>query len=416
MVHPLPEFRQLRIALVSETFPPEINGVSMTLGRLVDGLARRGHQVQVVRCRLPHEKPNEKPSEAHPLIHPVALPSLPIPRYSGLRLGLPAKKRLRELWRSERPDVVHVATEGPLGRSALRVAEELGLPLASSYHTNFHDYSRHYGIGLFQGMVAGYLRRFHNRTRLTMVPSPDLLERLAANGYNNLVTLGRGVDTQLFTPAKRDLDLRAHWGARPQDPVLLHVGRVAPEKNIPLALAAFARVRELVPTARMVVAGEGPLRRGLSTQHPAVLFTGALSVEDLARHYASADVFMFPSMSETFGNVLLEAMASGLATVSFCYAAPKAFIQHDDNGVLAPFGDEIAWLDQACALVADPVRIARLRPAARATALTIGWEAVIDRFEHLLRRVADPQDARSQLPISGHIAANSQPVLSTTSA
>lgn len=387
MVHPLPEYRHLRIALVSETFPPEINGVSMTLGRLVDGLARRGHQVQVIRCR----RPTELPTETNTLIQHTALPSLPIPRYSGLRLGLPARGKLRELWSRERPDVVHVATEGPLGRSALRAAEELRLPLASSYHTNFHDYSRHYGIGLLHGMVAGYLRRFHNRTRVTMVPSPDLLDQLVTAGYHNLVTLGRGVDTELFTPAKRDHALRATWGAAPDAPVLLHVGRVAPEKNIPLALKAFARLRSQVPGARMVVVGDGPLRPGFAQQHPDVRFTGALAVEDLARHYASADVFLFPSMSETFGNVLLEAMASGLATVSFDYAAPKTYVQQDDNGVIAPFGNEAAWLDHACALVADPKRLARLRPAARATALTIGWDAVIDRFEGFLRRVADHQ-------------------------
>lgn len=396
MVHPLPEYRQLRIALVTETFPPEINGVSMTLGRLVEGLGQRGHQVQVVRCRLP----NEIPGHLSPGVSHVPLPSLPIPRYSGLRLGLPARGRLREIWSRDRPDVVHIATEGPLGRSALRAAEELRLPLASSYHTNFHDYSRHYGLGLMHGMVAGYLRRFHNRTRVTMVPSPDLLEQLAHAGYDNLVTLGRGVDTVLFSPAKRDAALRAEWGVGPQEPVLLHVGRVAPEKNIPLALTAFKRIRETVANARMVVVGDGPLRRGLSEQHPGVIFTGALPVEDLARHYASADIFLFPSMSETFGNVLLEAMASGLATVSFDYAAPKAYVQHEDNGLIAGFGDEASWLTMACALAAHPGYIARLRPAARATAEAIGWSAVIDRFETLLRRVADQPSLHSASPSS----------------
>ena len=396
MVHPLPEYRQLRIALVTETFPPEINGVSMTLGRLVDGLAHRGHQVQVVRCRLPQESLAELKSG----ISHMPLPSLPIPRYSGLRLGLPARGRLCENWSRERPDVVHIATEGPLGRSALRAAEELRLPLASSYHTNFHDYSRHYGLGLMHGMVAGYLRRFHNRTRVTMVPSPDLLEQLSQAGFENLVTLGRGVDTVLFSPTKRDDSLRATWGSGPHDPVLLHVGRVAPEKNIPLALNAFKRIRETVTNARMVVVGDGPLRRGFSDQHPGVIFTGALPVEDLARHYASADIFLFPSMSETFGNVLLEAMASGLATVSFDYAAPKAYVQHEDNGLLATFGDEASWLTMACALAAHPTYIARLRPAARATAEAIGWNAVIDRFESLLRRVADQPGVRSASPMT----------------
>ena len=385
MVHPLPEFRSLRLALVSETFPPEINGVAMTLGRLVEGLARRGHQVQVVRCRRPNETPLPIPER----VSHLALPSLPIPRYQGLRLGLPAKGRLRETWTRERPDIVHIATEGPLGRSALRAAEDLGLPISSSFHTNFDDYAKHYRIGLFKGMAQRYLRRFHNQTRVTMVPSVDLIERLAESGYTNLVPLGRGVDTELFTPAKRDPDLRASWGARPEDPVLLHVGRVAPEKNLPLALAAFQRIRRQNPAAQMIVVGDGPLRASLAAQYPEVRFTGALPVADLARHYASADVFLFPSMSETFGNVLLEALASGLATVSFAYAAPLAYVRHGENGQLIPFGDEPSWTSAACALATDRELIERLRAHARGTALGIGWDAVIDRYEGYLRQVAD---------------------------
>ena len=387
MVSPLSEFRSMRITLVTETFQPEINGVSMTLGRLVEGLAKRGHLVHVVRCRRPHEDPLVIPAG----VTHSAFPSLPIPRYHGLRLGLPARGRLRELWSRECPDLVHVATEGPLGRSALLAAIDLGLPISSSYHTNFHDYSRHYGFGILHGMVERYLRNFHNRTRVTMVPSPDLLEQLSAAGYHHLTTLGRGVDTTLFNPAKRDQQLRATWGAGLHDPVLLHVGRVAPEKNIPLALAAFRRIQAVHPNARMVVVGDGPLRRGLAAAHPMVHFTGELSVSDLTRHYASADVFLFPSMSETFGNVLLEACASGLATISFNYAAPKAYIRPEDNGLLAPFGDEAAWLGQACTLASEPEAIKRMRQSARVTAEHIGWDAVIDRIELLLRRAADPQ-------------------------
>lgn len=385
MVHPLPEFRSLRIALVSETFPPEINGVAMTLGRLVDGLAGRGHRVQVVRCR----RPGETPPIPRDRIEHLALPSLPIPRYQGLRLGLPAGGRLREAWTREPPDIVHVATEGPLGRSAQRTALDLGIAHSSSFHTNFDDYAKHYRIGLLRGLVKRSLRNFHGRARVTMAPSQDLIDRLTTEGYANLALLGRGVDTALFDPAKRDHGLRRSWGAGATDPVLIHVGRVAPEKNIPLALEAFARIRELIPGARMVVVGDGPLRGSLAARQPEVHFTGALPVDELARHYASADVFLFPSMSETFGNVLLEACASGLATVSFDYAAPKAYIRHGANGLLADFGDEDGWLDLAVSLVADPLRIGRLRHAARATAETIGWDAVIDRFEGYLRQAAD---------------------------
>jgi glycosyltransferase involved in cell wall biosynthesis len=156
-----------------------------------------------------------------------------------------------------------------------------------------------------------------------------------------------------------------------------------------LALEAFRRIRAIDRRARMVVAGDGPLRKNLAQQHPDVLFTGALPLAELARHYASADVFLFPSQSETFGNVLLEACASGLTTVSFDYAAPKAYITHDDNGLVAPFGNQSAWLSVAESIADDRARCARLRRAARATAETIGWDAVIDRFEGYVRQVVD---------------------------
>lgn len=385
MAHPMSEYRSLSIALVSETFPPEINGVAMTLGRLVDGLAQRGHHVQVVRCR----RPGETPPTTLPSVTHLPLASLPIPRYQGLRLGLPARGRLRTLWTEQRPDLVHVATEGPLGRSAQAIALELGIPHSSSFHTNFDDYARHYRIGWLRGVVARSLMRFHNRARLTMVPSIDLIDRLRTAGYQSLVPLGRGVDTKLFDPALRDQGLRHSWGAEPEDQVYIHVGRVAPEKDIPLALEAFRRIRAIDRRARMVVVGDGPLRKNLAQQHPDVLFTGALPVNELARHYASADVFLFPSQSETFGNVLLEACASGLTTVSFDYAAPKSYITHDDNGLLAPFGDQSAWLSVAESVADDRARCTRLRRAARTTAETIGWDAVIDRFEGYVRQVVD---------------------------
>ncbi len=388
MVSPFPEHRALQLALVSETFPPEINGVAMTLGRIVGAMVRRGHRVEVVRCRLPGERTALGSVAADGAVQ-VPLASLPIPRYHGLRLGLPCRGYLRHRWSQQRPEVVHIATEGPLGWSALRAATDLGIPVSSSFHTNFDDYARHYGIGLATTPVRWWLRRMHNAAGVTMVPSADLLETLRRDGYRHLMTLGRGVDTELFTPAKRDPALRRAWQVDDDDLLLLHVGRVAPEKDIPLAIQAFDRIRERVPNARLVVVGEGPLRGKLQRTHHHVRFTGALPIERLAAAYASADGFLFPSRSETFGNVLLEAMASGLPTVSFAYAAPRQYVQDGVNGLLAPFDDTDAWLAQALRLATDRELRQRLGPAARTTAATIAWEPVVLRFEQLLRQVAD---------------------------
>lgn len=378
---PLP----LTIALVTETYPPDINGVSMTMARLVRGLAARGHRVQVVRPRQPGEGWHAPAADGS--IEELLRPSMPIPGYRTLRLGLPSAGALIAAWRRRRPDVVHVVTEGPLGDSAVRAARALAIPLTSSYHTRFDDYARHYRIGAFTGMVEGWLRRLHNRTAVTLVPSQDLLERLERAGYRNCALWSRGVDVALFDPARRDEALRAAWGARPEDCVCLHVGRVAAEKDIPLALAAFAAIRRRQPRAQMVVVGDGPLRPALQAAHPEARFTGAVPVEELARIYASADLFLFPSQSETFGNVLCEAMASGLACVAFRYAAAAMHGRDGENLLSAPCGDRHAFVDAAVRLAGDPGLRRRLGAAARQSMLDNAWDRVVARFEDLLTRV-----------------------------
>lgn len=373
----------ISIALVTETWAPEINGVAMTLARLVEGLQGRGHLVEVVRPRQPLDRPGADHGTA------VLRDSLPIPRYSGLRLGLPAGGVLEARWRAVRPDLVHIATEGPLGLSALRVARRLDIPVTSGFHTNFHDYSRHYGLGLLHAPVIGYLRWFHNRTRATLVPTQAQVRALAAEGFRNAVALGRGVDGSLYHPGRRDEELRQRWGAGPDTVVCLHVGRVAPEKDIPLALDGWQAIRGSGIRSLMVVAGEGPERARLAAACPGALFTGALSRDALATAYASADLFLFPSRSETFGNVLLEAMASGLPAVSFDYAAPQIHVRHGENGWLAPFGDRAAWIANAVTAAGNASTRRSCSLAARDTAAAVSWDAIIQRLEQIFRRAID---------------------------
>ena len=202
----LPAMRpQLRIAVVTETYPPEVNGVAMTLGRVVDGLQVRNHQIQLIR---PRQHADDSPQPTATLTQHLQR-GIPLPRYEGLKMGLPAKAALTKLWTKHRPDVVQIATEGPLGWSALAAANKLRLPVASDFHTNFHSYSNHYGFGLLRRAIVAYLRKFHNKSAVTLVPTDGIRRELEASGYENIEVIGRGVDTRLFHPGRRDAALRA---------------------------------------------------------------------------------------------------------------------------------------------------------------------------------------------------------------
>jgi len=206
--------RKLRVAMVTETYPPEINGAAMTVSRIAEGLQGRGHTVQLVR---PRQSPSEQPVHT-PLFEEVLKPGLPIPRHNSLKIGLPAKQALIRLWAAHRPDIVHVFTEGPLGWSALAAAEKLRLPVVTNFHTNYHRRSEQYGFGWLKNPITAYLRIFHNKAQRTFVPTSTLQDELSDLGLRNLQVVARGVDTRLFNPARRSIALRRSWGGRPKRP------------------------------------------------------------------------------------------------------------------------------------------------------------------------------------------------------
>ena len=373
--------QRLKVALVTETYLPEVNGVAMTLGQLAAGLTTRGHRVQIVRPRQKHEKTGWQVDGQ------LLTPGIPIPRYPELRFGLPVTDRLWQAWREQTPDVVHVATEGPLGFSALGAARQLDIPVVSTFHTNFHTYSQHYGVGWLQGSIERYLRWFHNRTAITLVPTPQLAAQLGARGFRSVGVLSRGVDTRLFNPAKRSPELRTTWGATEHDPVVMIVGRLAPEKNLELALAAFTKIRALQPGAKMVFVGDGPLLAPLARRHPECHFAGSRRGEDLAAHYASADLFLFPSLTETFGNVVSEALASGLPVVAYDLAAASDLIEDDINGLRVAPGDKAAFIAASCALAGKPEDRSSFRTAGPASVQHLDWERIQDGYIRLLHEV-----------------------------
>ncbi len=398
---PPPGPTRLNLVLVTETYSPEINGVAMTLGRLVDGLAERGHRITIIRPRQRHESARFSVTQ-RVACRQVRLPGVPIPGYPQLRLGLPAGRRLRQIWSLNRPDLVHVATEGPLGASAITTARALGIAVTSSFHTNFDQYARDYRMGWLKSVVAAWLRHVHNRTLRTFVPTRVLLARLEAEGYTNLRLLSRGVDTALFNPARRDEALRASWGAAPGDPVVLHVGRMAAEKNYPLLFRAFDAIKAREPRAHLVLVGDGPMLSAYQRQRPDVVFTGFYTGINLARHYAAGDLYLHASTTETFGNVITEALGSGLAVSAFDYAAAHEFIRHGENGLLAPVGGEAAFVTHAVQLATGPALRARLAAAAPAAVSSNSWGAIIDRFaadlaEAAAEHLAAPADHKSKI-------------------
>jgi glycosyltransferase involved in cell wall biosynthesis len=379
-----------RVSIVTETFPPEINGVANTLNQLSTALSRFGNRVQIVRPRQAEEKTSDYNG-----FEVITAPGLPIPGYRELRFGIPIKKRLLKLWKEQRPDIIYIATEGPLGSSALQAARSLEIPVASGFHTRFDNYTKHYGIGWLEPLARAYLRRFHNRCQLTLVPTRALQDKLQRQGFKNISLIARGVDTQLFSPARRDNALRAEWGLRDNDLALIYVGRLAAEKNLKLAVEAWLAIRVDRPGTRLILVGDGPMRDALQKNHPEIIFCGMHRGESLARHYASGDLFLFPSLSETFGNVVIEAMASALPVLGYRDAAIKEFVRHQENGIVIEAGDRRQFIQAAREVAQEPELLARLGKQARKDSLAMDWSKIHCRFAMLL---SDIQEDHSHEP------------------
>ena len=384
--------RPMRLAYVTETYPPELNGVSLTVERTVDHLRSRGHAVELIRPRQPGEERLDSAEE-------LRTAGCAIPMYPELRFGLSRVAPLLRRFERTRPELVHLATPGPLAWAALAAARALGLPTTSEFRTNFHQYSRYYGLGFLAGPALSLLRRFHNLADRTFVPTQATRRELAEFGFHHMAIVGRGVDAERFAPAKRSDSLRQAWGAG-EGPVLLTVGRLAAEKNVGLALRAFERARELRPSTRMIVVGDGPARSRLEAAHPSARFVGVQRGEALAAHYASADVFLFPSLSDTFGNVVLEALASGLPVVSFDVAAAAEHVGDGRSGRLVVPGDEAAFIRETVALAGDHASLAPMRQEALAAAARAAWPQVLAGFEaHLEATLHESQAPPASIPL-----------------
>lgn len=371
----------MRIALFSETYLPQRNGVALILDRLVSHLTHRGHEVLVAAPFSWHPR-GEAALPPNACI--IRVPGVPLPRYPDLTIAMPYARRVLRAVRDFEPDVIHLATEYTVGLTGLRAAKALGIPAVTSFHTNIPGYLPFYGFGWARESCWRYLRWFHNRAAVTLCPSETTRQILLERGFRNVRIWGRGVDTALFAPAHREDGVRRRHG--PDNALhLLYVGRLTPEKDLAMLFDAYQRVTAREPTrpVHLVLVGDGAYSPKTQASAPRdVTFTGYLEGRALSEAYSSADVFVFPSRVETLGNVVLEALASGLPVVGVSEGGTVENVHDGVNGVLCEPGDPGAFADGILRLVSDSDLRQRLSRNARAWAEERSWDAA---FEPLIR-------------------------------
>jgi phosphatidylinositol alpha 1,6-mannosyltransferase len=351
----------VRVALVTESFLPEVNGVTNSILRVVEHLERTGHPAMVI---APGSGPDRY---AHAPV--VRVRGVPVPRYRTLSLGLPSP-RIETALRAFAPDVVHLASPFALGAHASLSAARLGLATVAVYQTDVAAFLARYGLGLAGAVVWRWLRRIHQRAHLTLAPSTAAAADLAGNGITGAAVWGRGVDGARFDPARRSDALRRRLA--PGGELLVgYVGRLASEKRVEL-LAAL----DGLPGCRVVVVGDGPARAPLQARLPGASFLGFLDGDELAGTYASLDVFVHTGRDETFCQAAQEALSSGVPAVVPAAGGLRDYVRHEGNGLLwAP--DRPDELRAAVArLTRDPALLARLRAAARPSVAHRTWTAL----------------------------------------
>ena len=362
----------LRLAVFTDTYPPQINGVAPTLGRLVQAVESRGGAVKVVTVSDPDAIADRQVER---------WPSIPFWAYPQLQMAAPRRGSALDLIESWKPTLIHSTTEFGVGLGGLIGAREARVPFVTSYHTHFTAYLRHYKLGVLDAIGWPYLRWFHNAGRMTWAPSEIVRGELEKNGFRNTRIWSRGVDPNHFHPRFRSNELRQRLGVADGGVLAVYVGRMAPEKGIHVALEGMRRVMER--NGRMVsfaLAGHGPDEaRCRATAPPGTVFVGRLIGRALAEFYASADSFVLPSITETFGNVVLEAMASRLALVAPDWGATTE-LATPETALQFCASNAQSLADSVERLMHDAGLRRRLADAAFAVAETRTWDAVFDRL------------------------------------
>jgi glycosyltransferase involved in cell wall biosynthesis len=378
----------MRVTLVTETYFPQVNGVSRTLGELARFLTENGDLVQLIHPAYGAAVDQES-------VHAVR--SLTLPFYKELHLPFPPFGSTYRAIESFRPDIIHIATEATLGLSILRFALKRRLALVSSFHTNFDQYCAHYHVGWARGLIWRYLRWFHNRTRETYVPSETTIRELERLGFERTILWKRGVDSSLFRPGRPGRHaIRRALGWGDDDLVITYVSRIATEKNVGYLADALALVATHRRDVRILLVGDGPSRPGLERRIGSVAhFAGYRQGEDLADHYAASDIFAFASLTETFGNVVLEAMASGLPVVALRAGGVGETVRPGSTGILVePEEPPARFASALLGLVEQPEGRRRMGQAARNYALSQSWDAIMAGLRGRYQSLLDAQGVR----------------------
>lgn len=366
--------RELRVALITGSYNYIRDGIALTLNRMVEYLEAHGVSVLVIA-------PTAKtPAFAHKgRLFPV--PSIPLPARPEYRLALGLSGPAQQELEAFRPDIMHIAVPDLLGYRALRYGQQRKLPIVASYHTRYENYLTYYGLGLLHRPVSAYLKWFYGSCRELYAPSESMAEILKAEGISTEIRLwSRGVDTENFHPSKRSGAWRSKHGIADDELVICFVSRLVREKELDTLVDVLEGLRRRGVPHRSLIVGDGPDRNFLEQKLPSSTFTGFLVGDELARAYASSDIFLFPSETETFGNVTLEAMASGLVTVCADASGSRSLVVPEVTGFLAKpkhseeFVGYIQWLAD------DATLRNRMRAAARERSLGFSWDAAMAKL------------------------------------
>ncbi len=387
--------RPLRLLVCADTYPPQVNGVSVVTALSVEGLHRRGWEVAVISPRYPAEASDVFGDVAHEGSRTlsVTVRSIPMPGYPEIRLAAPCRSAVRGVIRRFRPDLIHSATEFMIGWTGQREALRHAIPTVSSYHTDFSRYTEAYGVPRLRPTVQRFLARFHRRSARVYTPGTVARDELAQLGVDRVEVWGRGVDLTQFNEAHRDPEVIARLGLDPDTFVFLHVGRLAAEKGVERILEAYQLATASLTGRRpihLIVAGDGPALPGLRAAAPAgVTFLGNLDrLHTLPALYASADGFLFASHTETLGLVILEAMASGQPVIAAPAGGVADHLRDGENGLAYPPGDVAAMARAMETLATTPTLRAYLAEGARQTAEALSWEAELDRLDQSYGEIA----------------------------
>jgi glycosyltransferase involved in cell wall biosynthesis len=373
--------KPLRVALFSGNFNYVMDGPVRALGRLVTFLENKGVEVRVYA-------PTSKTSY---LPHPgtlISIPSLPLPGRSEYRLGLGLPKKIQKDLDAFAPDIVHLAAPDWIGHSALKYAKKRGLPVLASYHTRFDTYGRYYGGAVLEKYITSLLRKFYNQCDVVMPPAPSMVDELLEQGFTAPLSVwSRGVDRDLYNPSKRDLGWRQQLGFADDDMVILFVGRIVLEKGIDFFCNVLDSLQESGAKFKVLVVGEGPAREYFTKRCAGAVFTGYLEGENLARAYASSDIFFNPSISEAFGNVTLEAMAAQRPCVCADATGSSSLVAHEQSGYLLPYGDVAQFSSVLQKLLQDTDLCKKMGKVGRTRSAAHDWETILGSVLHWYQKL-----------------------------